>query len=157
MGGWLYIKTAGKKSTDKHFLAMGASKATIYRTIQRYEEEGSYERRKIGTGRKAEKLPPAKVKRLIKDSVKKKEVSPRKLTSTKFPSHTFLKPLRRMMSNTGTPQVKLRKLKLQQVLYADTIFLLHGPTPIVMDDEFYFSLKDDSINGTTGFYILAQR
>ena len=45
---------------------MEAFKVTIHRIIQRYEEEGFDKKRKIGTGRKAEKLPPAKVKRLIK-------------------------------------------------------------------------------------------
>ena len=46
---------------------MGASKATICRTIRRYEE-GLEENRKIETGQKAEKLFPAIVKRLVKDS-----------------------------------------------------------------------------------------
>ena len=46
-----------KVFTLKYFLAMGVSKSTIYRTIQRYEE-GIDEKRKIGSGRKAEKLPP---------------------------------------------------------------------------------------------------
>ena len=37
-----------KVFTLKHFLAMGVSKSTIYRTIQRYEE-GIDEKRKVGS------------------------------------------------------------------------------------------------------------
>ena len=47
---------SGKVFTLKHFLAMGVSKSTIYRTIQRYEE-GIDEERKVGSCWKTEKLP----------------------------------------------------------------------------------------------------
>ena len=38
--GWCFIKNyhVGKRFPVKHFLAKGASKDTIYRIIQRYEE-----------------------------------------------------------------------------------------------------------------------
>ena len=44
-----------KVFTLKHFFAMGVSKSTIYRTIQRYEE-GIDEKKKVGSGWKAEKM-----------------------------------------------------------------------------------------------------
>lgn len=69
---------AGKTFTVKHFMAMGVSKATIYRTIQRYEEGGNAQR-KVGSGPTAVKLTPAKVNRLLNDAVGKKGVSQRKL------------------------------------------------------------------------------
>ena len=65
---------AGKTFTVKHFMAMGASKAIIYRTIQRYEEGGNAQR-KVGSGPTAVKLTPAKVNRLLNDAVGKKGVS----------------------------------------------------------------------------------
>ena len=71
--GRVYIKNyhASKRFTLKHFLAMRASKSAVYLSIQRYEKV-LVEKRNIGRGRKAEKLPPEKVKGLIKYSVQKK-------------------------------------------------------------------------------------
>ena len=45
-----------KRFTTEHFLATWASKTTIYQTLLRFEE-GLGGKRKIWTGRKAEKLP----------------------------------------------------------------------------------------------------
>ena len=48
--------------------------------VLRYEEEGLGGKRKIGTGRKAEKLPPSTVKRpIIKKLYKRKKCPEEKL------------------------------------------------------------------------------
>ena len=74
--------------TLKHFLAMGVSKSTIYRTIQRYEE-GIDEKRKVGSCQKAEKLPPLKEKRLVEHTAMRKGVTVRKLASKYNISKSF--------------------------------------------------------------------
>ena len=77
-----------KVFTLKHFLAMGVSKSTIYRTIQRYEE-GIDEKRKVGSCRKAKKLPPLKEKRLVEHTAMRKGVTVRKLASKYNISKSF--------------------------------------------------------------------
>ena len=151
---------AGKTFTVKHFMAMGVSKATIYRTIQRYEEGGNAQR-KVGSGPRAVKLTPAKVNRLLNDAVGKKGVSQRKLAlkykvDVAYVNRTLKKNQVNYRKRKSCPRYKpgqSERAKSAASSLRRDFFPSSGRTQIVMDDESYFPLKDDNINGNKGVYV----
>ena len=48
---------------------------------------------------------------------------------------------------------RMREQKLQLMILEETFLSFSISTKIVMDDKSYFPLKDDNINGNSGFYV----
>ena len=151
---------AGKVYTFKHFSAMGLQKSLIYRVMQRYEE-GRDAKHKSGAGRPSQKLPPKRVKRLVAEATGKVGVSQRKL-ATKFSiSQPYVNKIlakhdvkyRKRWSCPRYTPGQAERAKSAASSLRRNFFSPSNPTQIVMDDESYFALKDDNINGNSGFYI----
>ena len=101
------------------------------------------------------------MKRLINDSVQKKGVSLRKLASKYKISKSYVHKAiqennvnyrKRKLCPRYTPGQAERAKTTTSALCRD-FFPASGSTAIVTDDESYFPLKDDRINGKKGFYI----
>ena len=73
---WNFFKenrNKGKVHTGKHFKAMGIAQNIIYRVLRRVEE-GVGAKRKSGSVRPADKLPPQQANTMIKEILSKVEV-----------------------------------------------------------------------------------
>ena len=160
--GQFYMEnwSKGKAYTYKHFRAMKIPKATTYR-IMRQCDEGTLTSRKPGSGRPARKMPPAMCKRLQADMKEKVGASQsraaKKFGITQQYVSSILKGKSKLRYRKRQPAPDVTET--QKVRQKTTCTKLRkgsmkpkGKTVIIMDDETYFSLKDNSSVANKGFY-----
>ena len=160
--GQFYMEnwSKGKAYTYKHFKAMKIPKATTYR-IMRQCDEGTLTSRKPGSGRPARKMPPAMCKRLQADMKEKVGASQSRAAKEFGITQQYVSSILK-----GKSKLRYRKrqpapdvTETQKVRQKTTCTKLRkgsmkpkGKTVIIMDDETYFSLKDNSSVANKGFY-----
>ena len=152
------FKNKGKQYTVQHFLAQGVPKSTIYSVINRVDSGQSY-KRKEGTGaeRKLTKPQEKDVKRLMEN---KKGVSTKTLGKkfgvSRFTiARTFKRQGGKYHLRRRAPLVtEKQRPKIMEACEAlATIYYpLNSSTAIVIDDESYFPVGNDSLSGNRGFW-----
>ena len=149
-------KDKGKQFTVDHFLAEKIPRATIYSIIQRAENEFGHNRR-IGSGRRAIKIPQNKVNQLKtminnKDNVSYRKAA-RKFNVTPSYVHKIIKSKSNIKKRT---KIKIPERNEQQKIEAKTkcgrLLRKFPEHEWIIDDESYFTLSHSTINGNNIFY-----
>ena len=150
----------GKAYTCKYFLKLGISKSTTYRVMKKMDKGDSLAR-KVGSGRKAEKMTSKRVstlERYMKDNL---GASQRK-AALKFGvsiayvnkivrTKTRLSYQRRKRVPGATDQQKKKQKERCSRLRRNQMNT-KNKAQIIMDDESYFSFKGNNQPGNRGFY-----
>lgn len=147
--------TLGNKATVEHFLAEGVPRSTIYDIIQRARDNIPPERQS-GQGRKAEKMPKARVKRLQAHFDHRDGRSTRQAAEVFDISQTYVRKL------LGTRGIKCRKKKTTpdrteiQARAAKTkcrnLYEKYRNREWILDDESYFTLSHSTMAGNDIYY-----
>ncbi len=138
---------------------MGVSCSTVYRALQRWEENCPVAS-KCGAGQKQFKMPKRCCTELVKAALLCVRVSGQKLGQKFGISHTMVQRILReenvhYLKRQKSPNYKGDQLKWARK--ACSVLRCHffpstGTTSIVMDDESYFFLKNDRDPANQGFY-----
>ena len=143
----------GVAYTVKHFLKQGVARSTTYKILKSFQERNTTER-KTGSGRRAEKLPAQKKKRLVKAAMNKNGVSQAKLAQ-KFGVHKSY--VQKVLKKEGcknykkqkvpewTEEKELRKLTRTSIKPSSSV-------EVVIDDESYFPFGHSEMPGNDRFY-----
>lgn len=153
---YLANRDKDKKFTRDHFLAERIPRKTIYRIIERAENESGH-KRVIGSGR----IPQIMTKKHIgtlktmfnhKDSVSQRQAARKFNCSQQYISKT----LKNKTTIRKRKKIKIPKRSEQQQALAQTkcsrIYQKLKNRLCIMDDESYFTLAHTSINGNDNFY-----
>ena len=150
----------GKAFTYKHFKNMQVPKSTLYR-IMRQCDEGVPLSRKSGSGRPAKKMPPVKCQRLQADMKEKIGASQPRAARKYNISQQYVswilkgKTSLRYRKRQTVPDVTEKQKKRQKTactILRKSAMKPSGKTVIIMDDETYFSFKNNSCVTNKGFY-----
>lgn len=153
-----YIKhrDQGKSFTVSHFTAENISKATIYRIIERAENDSGHGRR-VGSGRTAIKMTPKKIAR-IKDMFNNNDtvsyrLAARKLGISPAYAHKIIKTKSsiRKRKKTRVPKRSERQ-KADAKTKCGRLIRKFRNFDWVLDDETFFTLSHSTIRGNQFFY-----
>ena len=148
----------GKSAVVRHFAKHNVSRATVYRICSLVEHNKSLER-KPGSGKKATKMPPRKVKQLLNSANETIGVSTRKLAhkygiSPSY-SHKLLQnsKLQYRLRQTIPAATEKQKATQHSRLLSMERTILNAENPkFVLDDETYFTFAHDGLAENKGFY-----
>ena len=147
---------SGKIFTVRHFQAEGIHRSTIYRIIERAENESGHERAP-GSGRKARKMPPKKVKALLSMFDNQHGVSLRQAGRKFNISFNYARSI--IKNKSGIKCRKKMKIPLrslvQKVLARQKcrrLYMKFHNYVWIIDDESYFTLSHSTINGNDNFW-----
>lgn len=149
----------GVAYTVKHFNRQGIARSSLYKIIKTFQERNTT-KRKVGSGRKAVKLTPAKRKRLVKAATDKKGVSQTKLAQKFGVDKSYVqkvlqkegcKSYKRKKAPDCTEEKEMKQKRCCRKLIR-TVLTPSSSVKVVMDDESYFTFGHSQIPGNDRFY-----
>ena len=149
----------GVAYTVKHFFKARVARSTTYKILKSVQERNTTER-KVGSGRRAEKLTPQKKKRLVKAATNKNDVSQAKLAQ-KFSVHKSY--VQKVLKKEGCKSYKKQKVsewteekdsrqKRCCRKLTRTEMRPSSSVKVVIDDESYFPFGQNEMPGNDRFY-----
>jgi hypothetical protein len=149
-------KDKGKKFTKDHFVAENIPESTIYRIIQRAENESGHKRVR-GSGRKAKIMTKTNIKKLETMFDHKDGISQRQAARKFKCSHQYIGlTLATKTRIRPRKKIKIPKRSEQQLAVlrqkCSRLYQKFQNRMCVIDDESYFTLNHSNINGNDIFY-----
>lgn len=141
----------------KYFSELGVAKQTIYDVLNRHESLGSVERT-LGSGRLAKKMKKKQKALLITETVEKGKSQNQTASKFRISQSYVCRILRKsglraykkqkvpLVSNGQKEVQKVRCKKLHKLIIS------HNNPDVIMDDETYFTLKNDKIPNNSFYY-----
>jgi transposase len=152
-------KEKGKPYTVNHFIKMGLQARSIYRIIDRVDNNISLKRRP-GSGRKPYKMSHKKIDNLINKVDGKTGVSQQKLALnygitqqyvSKIVRWHGIKYYKRKTKPKTTPEQEI-KIKQRLIRLSKSELMPSNDLDVVMDDETYFTFSGEKHVGNSGYY-----
>ena len=141
----------GVACTVNHFSKLGIARSTLYKIIKTFQERKTTER-KVGSGRKAEKLTPQKRKRLVMAATDKCGVSQAKL-ALKFGVHkSYIHKVLKIRRMQTLQERKSTRMFCGERIEAEKVLQPWMLSMDVMDDEAYFTFGHCDVPGNDRFY-----
>lgn len=153
---YLKHRNEGKRATVEHFKGEKMHERTIYRIIQRAENDSGHERVE-GSGRIAKIMIPKNIKRLKSMFNHKDGISQRQAARKFGCDQSYIcKTLKEKTTIRKRKKIKIPKRNEDQKAKAKRLCgRLYRKTvskSIILDDESYFTLGHSTINGNANFY-----
>lgn len=153
---YLEHRADGKKATVDHFKGEKISKKTIYRIIQRAENESGHERVK-GSGRIAKIMTKRQINRLKimfdhKDKVSQRQAARKFNCSQSFICKTLKtkSAIKKRKKKKIPKRTEAQKAKAQPL--CGRLYRKSEKKSLILDDESYFTLSHSTINGNDNYY-----
>ena len=152
--------TASKYAIAEYFKQMNVSRSTVYHVLNSYEGRGTTSRAQ-GSGTIPVKMPPGRIKELVKDALSNKGLSQRELANKYDITLSYVNEIlqregvhaykKTKVPYTTASQQESQKLRIDR-LYRAILSEGDGNPDIVMDDESYFTLSHYNMPSNQYYY-----